>query len=48
MHLSKKQKTVSEVFSAFFEFRLNFEHFEKEDDPHSLSVLETTYCERRR
>ena len=29
MHLSQKQKVLSEFFAAFFEFALNFEHFEK-------------------
>ena len=28
MLLSQKQKTFSEVFSVFFESRLNFEHFQ--------------------
>ena len=29
MHLSQKQKIVSQFFAAFFEFGLNFEHFQK-------------------
>ena len=29
IHLSQKQKTFSEFFSAFFESALNFEHFQK-------------------
>ena len=29
MHLPQKQKILSEFFSAFFKFALNFEHFEK-------------------
>ena len=29
MHLSQKQKIFSELFSAFFESALNFEHFQK-------------------
>ena len=29
MHLSQKQKVFSEFFAAFFEFGLNFEHFQK-------------------
>ena len=28
MHLSQKQKIFSELFSAFFESALNFEHFQ--------------------
>ena len=29
MHLSQKQNVFSEFFTAFFEFALNFEHFQK-------------------
>ena len=29
MHFSKKQKVFSKFFTAFFEFALNFEHFQK-------------------
>ena len=29
MHLSKKPNIFSELFFAFFEFVLNFEHFQK-------------------
>ena len=29
MHLSQKQKTFSEFFSALFKSALNFEHFQK-------------------
>ena len=29
MHLSQKQKIISQFFSAFFESALNFEHFQK-------------------
>ena len=29
MHLSQKQKIFSQFFSEFFEFALNFEHFQK-------------------
>ena len=46
MQLSKKQKTFSLVFSAFSESRLNIEHFEKKDDPHSLCISEITDAER--
>ena len=45
IHLSKKQKTFSYFFSAFFEFKLNFKNFEKKDDPHSLCISESTDCE---
>ena len=29
MHLSQKQKVLCKFFAAFFEFALNFEHFQK-------------------
>ena len=38
MHLSQKQKIFSGFFSLFFESALNFEHFQKKDDPHSLCI----------
>ena len=33
--LSQKQKAFSEFFLAFSKSTLNFEHFQKKDDPHS-------------
>ena len=33
--LSQKRKTSSEFVLAFFKARLNFEHFQKKDHPHS-------------
>ena len=47
MHLSQKPKIFSELFCAFFEFVLNFEHFQKKDDPHSLCISEINDNERR-
>ena len=35
MHLSKKQKIFSDFFFAFFQFRFNFDYFQKKDDPQS-------------
>ena len=29
MHLSQKENVFSQFFAAFFEFALNFEHFQK-------------------
>ena len=29
MHLCQKQKLLPEFFAAFFEFALNFQHFQK-------------------
>ena len=45
MQLSQKQKTFSEFLFAFSTSRLNFEHFQKKDDPHSLFIFEGTACE---
>ena len=47
MHLFQKENNFSEFFSPFFEFALNFEHFQKKDDPHSLCISEITDHERR-
>ena len=33
--LSQKQKPFSQFFIAFSKCTLNFEHFQKKDDPHS-------------
>ena len=33
--LSRKRKAFSEFFLAFSKSTLNFEHFQKKDDPHS-------------
>ena len=33
--LSQKRQAFSEFFLAFSKSTLNFEHFEKKDDPHS-------------
>ena len=45
MQFSKKQKKFSIFFSAFLKLRLNFEHFEKKDDPHSFCISEITDSE---
>ena len=47
MHLSQKENIFSQFFSPFFESALNFEHFQKKDDPHSLCISEITDHERR-
>ena len=47
MHSSQKENTFSEFFSPFLESALNFEHFQKKDDPHSLCISEITDHERR-
>ena len=43
--LSKKQKTFSKFFSAFLKSTVNFEHFQKRDDPHSRCRSEITVSE---
>ena len=44
--LSQKRKTFSPFFSAFLKSTLNFEHFQKKDDPHSLIISQITVCEK--
>ena len=45
--LSQKLKTFSRLFAAFSKSRLNFEHFQKKDEAHSLFISEVTACEKR-
>ena len=47
MQLSQKLKTFSAFFPAFSKASLNFEHFQKKDDAHSLFICGTTACEKR-
>ena len=47
VELSQKQKTFPWFFSAFSKSKLNFEHFQKRDDPHSLFISDSTTCEKR-
>ena len=47
IQLSQKLKTFSEFFSWFSKSRLNFEHFQKKDEAHSLFICEATACEKR-
>ena len=42
MQLSRTLKTFSEFFPAFSKSRINFEHFQKKDDAHSLFICEAT------
>ena len=44
--LSHKQKTSSQIFSAFLKSRLNSEHFGKKDDPHSRCISQITVSEK--
>ena len=47
LQLSQKLKTFFQFFFAFSKSRLNFEHFQKKDDAHSLFIFEATACEKR-
>ena len=47
MQLSEKLKTFSRFFPAFSKASLNFEHFQKKDDAHSLFICWATACEKR-
>ena len=38
--LSQKPKAFSQFFSSFLKSTLNFEHFQKKDDPHSRCIPE--------
>ena len=42
MQLSDKQKTFSDFFAAFSNYKLNFDHSEKKDDPHSFCISQIT------
>ena len=46
MQLSKQQKKFSEFFAAFLKYIINFEHFEKEDDPPRFFLFEITESEK--
>ena len=46
IQLSQKLKTFSPFFSAFSKSTVNFEHFQKKDDPHSLFICGATACEK--
>ena len=47
LELSQKLKTFSQFFLPFSKSSLNFEHFQKQDDAHSLLICEATACEKR-
>ena len=47
MQLSQKLKTFSGFFPAFSKASLNFKHFQKKDDAHSLFICGATACEKR-
>ena len=45
--LSQNNKAFSEFFLAFSKSTLNFENFQKKDDPRSLFISEITHSEKR-
>ena len=45
MQLYETQKYFPEFFSAFLSSSLNFEHFEKKDDPHRYCISGMTDSE---
>ena len=47
MELSQKLKTFSGFFREFWKSRLNFEHFQKNDDAPSLFISEATDSKKR-
>ena len=47
MEVSRKQKTFSDFFSAFLKSSLNFEHFQKKDDSHSLGLSKFPESEKQ-
>ena len=44
--LSLKQKSFSQLFSAFLKSISNFEHFQEKDDPHSRCISQITFSEK--
>ena len=46
MQLSKKRKTVSQIFAAVLKFNLNFHYFQRKDDSHRLFISEDTDSQR--
>ena len=44
--LYQKRKAFSKFFCAFLKSTLNFEHFQKKDDPHSRCVSQITVSEK--
>ena len=46
MLVSQKRKLFSQFFAAFLKSILNFEHFQKKDDPHSRCSSQITVSEK--
>ena len=45
MIFTQNLKFFSQFFREFSESRLNFEHFQKKDEAHSLFISDATACE---
>ena len=45
--LSKKHTVFSQLLVAFWKSTLNFEHFQKKDDPQSRFISDMTHSEKR-
>ena len=45
MQLSKKQKVFAQFFAAFLKCKINFEYFEKNDEPRRFSISVITNSE---
>ena len=44
--LSERPKTFSQFSAAFLKSILNFEHFQRKDDPHSRCISQITVSEK--
>ena len=47
IQFSLKERTFTKFFSAISRSSINFEHFQKKDDPHSCCLSELTDIEKR-
>ena len=46
MHLSAKPNTFCWIFIPVLASKLNFQYFEKKNEPHNLSISEVIDCEK--
>ena len=47
MKLSQKLKIFSQLFNVISKSSLNFQYFQKKDDPYSLFISGAAACEKR-
>ena len=45
MYFSQKENTLFQVSAVFLKSKLNFEYFQKKDDPHRFCISEITDSE---